>query len=133
MNEAVLDSEGGRSLTLRRATWPDRESFESFDATLRLPSGEMTAPVWDYRGALPEFFADLAESWRGFDGAKEYDTVEGQLQLSCTWDGLGAVRCRATLGSLEPPEWSVSAVLTWGAGAHLERLAAEVARFARFP
>lgn len=133
MNEIVLDSERGRYLTLRRKTWPDDESFESMVVTLGFPEGQVTTTVWDYRSALAPFFADLAESWRGFTGVKEYASIEGELALECTHDGLGSIRCDATLRHPAPPEWTFSAVLVWGVGAHLDRLASEVGRFCKFP
>jgi len=133
MNEVVLDSDGGRHLTLRRRTWPDEESFESMDVMLGTPEGEMATRVWDYRSSLAPFFVDLASSWRGFDGAKEYQSVEGELLLVCTHDGLGSVRCEATLRRPAPPEWALSVTLTWGAGAHLQQLAADVKQFCTFP
>jgi hypothetical protein len=73
--------------------------------------------------------ADLANSWRGFDGARDYRSLEGQLGFSCRHDGRGTVMCKVTLRQPAPPEWSVETTLDFGAGAHLERLADEVEAF----
>jgi hypothetical protein len=78
---------------------------------------------------LGRFFRDLANRWQGFDGSKNYGTMEGQLDLSCQHDGRGTVTCMVTLRQPQPPEWSVKAELDFGAGAHLDRLANEVEAF----
>jgi hypothetical protein len=54
---------------------------------------------------------------------KEYASLEGDLALSCRHDGLGTVECEVTVRQPSPPEWSIHAVLAFGAGAHLDRVA----------
>lgn len=123
----------GRSLTLRRDIAPDSERIWRFVATLSLPQGSVTTPVLDLGPGLATFIREVAAEWRGFDGLKEYATLEGQLFLSCRYDGKGTVNCSVTLRQPEPPEWSFEALMQFGAGAHLERLADEVALFVPFP
>jgi hypothetical protein len=48
------------------------------------------------------------------------------VQLDCHHDGNGVVECRVTLRNPAPPEWSFVAVLEFGAGEHLNRIASEV-------
>lgn len=36
--------------------------------------------------ALTSFFADLAESWRGWDGTKEWRSIEGDLEIEARSD-----------------------------------------------
>jgi len=74
---------------------------------------------------------DLAQNWRGFAGVKEYASLEGQLELSAQHDGVGTVTCRVRLRQPWPPDWSVEVELSFGAGAHLERLAGDVEAFVR--
>lgn len=129
MDEVVLDGENGRTLTLRRVLARDAEEIWQYDATLVWPEGTVSTKVHDHGVGLSRFMREVAEHWRGFDGTKEFASLEGQLQLACVHDGLGTVECRVTIRQPWPPVWRVDAVLDFGAGAHLERLAAEVEAF----
>ena len=133
MEEITLDSMNGRSLTLRRDLPPDSERIWRFGATLSIPQESVTTAVLDLGPGLAGFLRGVAAEWRGFAGLKEYSTLEGQLLLSCRYDGRGAVYCSATLRQPEPPKWSFAAETQFGAGAHLERLADEVEAFIPFP
>ena len=125
--KVVLDGANGRQLILEDRSGTDEDL--RYAATLALPEGRSTIGVWEYKSGLAAFVRELADSWRGFDGVKEYATIEGQLELSCRHDGLGTVECRATLRQPWPPEWSMAAVLDFGTGAHLDRLAGDVEAF----
>ena len=129
VEEVVLDAESGRSLTLRRTQNRDSEGHWSYHATLTLPEGQVTTEVNDYGDLLGPFTRDLANAWRGFDGTKEYESLEGHLVLSCTHDGVGMVECKVMMRQPWPGDWRVEAVLRFGAGAHLERLAGQVEAF----
>jgi hypothetical protein len=58
-----------------------------------------------------------------------YQSIEGELHLSCRHDGTGTVSCEVTLRNPAAPEWSLEAVIEFGAGAHLERLSGEIDEF----
>jgi hypothetical protein len=88
----------------------------------RLPSGTLVS-------ASPEYFREIAEAWQGFDGVREYASLEGQLQLACRHDGKGIVECRVALRHPAPEGWSFEAALEIGAGAHADRIAAGVEGF----
>jgi hypothetical protein len=72
----------------------------------------------------------LAESWRDFDGLKEYLSLEGELRIACTHDGRATVQRAVTVRQPGPPKWSLTAELQFGAGAHLKRIADAVETFA---
>jgi len=48
---------------------------------------------------LVAFLDELAREWKGWQGEKEWKSVEGDLALSGTADGLGVVALRVTLKS----------------------------------
>jgi hypothetical protein len=99
----------------------------SYDATLTVAGGSvLTTRVEEYGCSLPVFFRELAVSWRGFEGTKSYSSLEGQLTIDATHDGLGTVYCEVSIGQVWPPEWQLSAVLDFGGGADMERIASEV-------
>jgi hypothetical protein len=133
MEEMTLDGTNGRSLMLRRDSAPDADRIWRFMATLSVPEGSVTTSVWDLGSGLAEFVRDVADGWKGFDGLKEYATLEGQLLLACRHDGKGTVDCSVTLRQPAPPEWSFEAFIQFGAGAHLEHLADNADAFVPFP
>ena len=126
MDEVVLDGENGRTLTLRRLSSRDDEGIWKYEATLSIPAASATSEVYDLGDRLGPFFRELADAWNGFDGVKEYSSLEGQLHLACTHDGVGTVSCVVTLRQPWPPDWRLQAVVEFGAGAHLDRLASDV-------
>lgn len=123
----MLEAEDGRRLTLG----PPVGSADNFSyrAQLITETAEGSVGVWEHEIGLAKFIRQLAEAWKGFDGVKEYASTEGHLALACEHDGLGTVVCRVTIGKLWEPEWSMSAVLRFGAGAHLEGLAKDADRW----
>lgn len=50
---------------------------------------------------LVRFFEDLAENWKGFDGEKEWSSLEGEFCLNCTSDNLGHFALEVTLRNNE--------------------------------
>jgi hypothetical protein len=78
---------------------------------------------------LDAFFRGLADSFRGWKGAKEWATYEGGLRLSCTADRLGHISMVVELHERSGPDgWCLQGEVPLEAG-QLEQLAAAVARF----
>lgn len=78
---------------------------------------------------LPKIFRRAADQWRGFQGAIEFASIEGQLKLSLTHDGKGTLNCVATVRQPWPPTWRTTIELSFGAGAHAEQIARDVEVF----
>jgi hypothetical protein len=74
--------------------------------------------VYDHLAAQwTAFFADLARDWRGWDGERALETLEGQLRLSATSDHLGHVRLRVEMyGDPGTSEWHAAETLFLEAG-----------------
>jgi hypothetical protein len=78
---------------------------------------------------LAAFFDGLATQWKGWEGEKEWHSLEDDFALSCTSDGLGHAALRVTLKSgLYEEDWCVQAVIYIDAG-ELEHIAAKVKSF----
>jgi uncharacterized protein DUF6228 len=77
---------------------------------------------------LRDFLAGLAKDWRGWQGARTWTSMEGEMTLEASHDGLGHVTIAVTLRRAErpgdPDAWSARIVLTLEAGEELHRLAA---------
>jgi hypothetical protein len=125
----LLDGVNGRRLTISSASKADAEDIWSYHVALSLPEGKVETVVWDLGDGLARFLRELADGWAGFDGVKEFSSLEGQLSLSCRHDGRGTVECVVAVGQLEPPTWDLKADVDFGAGAHLERIAHDAEKF----
>lgn len=78
---------------------------------------------------LAAFFEDLAANRRGWEGMKQWSSVEGDFALSCKSDGLGHAALEVTLKSgVYEDDWCVKAVIHVEVG-QLEETAAKVRRF----
>jgi hypothetical protein len=99
-------------------------------ARVRVPGLDASALVHLHTSqdaGVPEFFAALAADWNGWSGAREWQTVEGGLTLSCTHDGRGTISMGTELRE-HNLGWVVRAIVPIDAGA-LEQVAADVALF----
>lgn len=74
---------------------------------------------------LDEFFADLGQSWKGWEGARTWEALG--MSMSATHDGLGNVTLRVTLQRGYGEQWSADASLRVGAGT-LDDLSREARR-----
>jgi Family of unknown function (DUF6228) len=69
---------------------------------------------------LIAFFEDLAESWRGWKGAKTYTSLERDLAVSAVNDGGAHVRLAISLsGPTSPPRWTVTVEVSTDPGAQM--------------
>ncbi|MGO9558648.1 MAG: DUF6228 family protein [Acidimicrobiales bacterium] len=126
MAETTLIDIAGRKLTLGTDRQPDSDGVWAYRATLAVPEGTVTTDVWDIGNGLATFVREVADAWQGFEGTKEFSSLEGQLELSCQHDGVGTVVCIVRLRRPQPPEWRFEAVLQLGAGAQLDEFASEI-------
>ncbi|MDP9441766.1 MAG: DUF6228 family protein [Actinomycetota bacterium] len=124
--EITLTAENGRTLCISNVVRGGDGVVETYDATLTIPGGSVTTTVHEFGTWLPRFFRELADAWRGFDDAKTFGSLEGELTIDARHDGRGTVYCHVCLRQPWPPEWKLCAVLDFGAGAHLDTLADEI-------
>jgi len=106
----------GRVVEYCRVTLKDRDIATS------------SARIYEAAGAVT-LFADMAANWRGWEGAKQWSSVDNDFALSCTSDTQGAVAMLVTLkGPYHEDEWCVQTVIHVEAG-QLEEFAAKVRQF----
>jgi hypothetical protein len=89
-----------------------------------------SAKVYIYEPhSLAALFEELAAGWKGWEGAKDWSSVEGDFSLSCRSDGLGHVAIEVTLKSgLYEDDWCVKAVIHVDAS-QLDEVASKVSQF----
>ncbi len=130
-SEALIrSSKGSRAVLLSDPKWSGSE-LDYFTATITAEGLKATGQIYAYGAAtLTGFFEELATAWRGWEGAKEWESVEGDLEFAATHDGLGNVTLRARVAKLgEGWDWEAWCELTLDAGAHLEATLGEIRRF----
>jgi hypothetical protein len=87
--------------------------------------------VYGYEPAshLSGFFRDMATSWQGWQGKKEWSSLQDELELAATIDSTGHIRLSVCLRSGPTPlGWTLLAVLLLEAGS-LEQIARQVEKF----
>ena len=83
---------------------------------------------WD---ALTAYFADLADSWRGWEGEKAWESIEHDLRVTATSDRLG--HCHLTFTLCDGPDytWKITVGgFVLSAGEDLAAVAREVRSWA---
>jgi hypothetical protein len=119
----------GRQLRFGRP-WRSADEREpwTYDATLVIEAVEASVNVWDYGAGPAAFFQLLADDWGGWEGERSWSSLEGHLVVKAKHDGKGLILCEVTIGTVIPPTWSLTAEMTFGAGANMEEIAASIAR-----
>jgi hypothetical protein len=133
----VIKSVSG-SGSLEVAEWESGDQSRRLDylvITLRSEALHASARIYYYHDAhgvagLPQFFSDIAANWRGWQGEKRWESLEGDFKLSCFSDGLGHIDITVELSSriTDPVGWDVRCALTVEAG-QLDSIAEDVRKF----
>jgi Family of unknown function (DUF6228) len=80
---------------------PAEESRPATDFLARFATGSLKADVRVYgpdgKLGLGEFFGGLAREWRGWDGERTWESLEGEVALRATHDRVGHVRLAVEL------------------------------------
>jgi hypothetical protein len=125
----IKSNRDGAFLSIDRAIRPDFYRTE-------LSYESMTATVEFYEiGLRPmsAFFSELAAAWRGWENERRWGSLEGELNLCATHNGLGTIALVAELRSgvymEEGATWGARGILFLDSGAldHLARSAALLA------
>jgi hypothetical protein len=65
---------------------------------------------------LADLFAYFAENWKGWEGSKSWNSLEGELSREAHSDKLGHVYMTVTLCEGSPAHWRLRAELVLEAG-----------------
>jgi hypothetical protein len=138
MDDGVVIGHGSRRLTLTRHQVgqsdrdPSRKSVWSLEA--ELVADGLTARTSSWLGPegieapLDDFFADLERDWRGWNGQRRWDAMEGGLSLRCTHDGRGTISVAVVLQHLSGVDWTAEATVAVESGEELSRVVRELRR-----
>jgi hypothetical protein len=126
----ITSSQGSGSLELRDPVRSGNE-VASFTATLTADGMKASTGVYVMSGdGIANLFEEMAAEWRGWDGVKTWESLEGDLEVAAEHDRLGQITLRVMLRRWQsPPEWEARADLTIDAGEQLANTARELRAF----
>jgi hypothetical protein len=115
----LINSSSGTATLRLEVLERSRASGKVEEVSVRLEGPcEAAVNVYDdHFESLAAFFRDLAEHWRGWEGSKSWESLEGELSLVASTDKAGHVRLQVTLMDLPAVErWRAEASLFLDAG-----------------
>ena len=106
---------------------PVDESF--FQATLRSSGARGATKVVKYMSqGLAALFEYFSANWKGWQGSKNWNSLEGELSVSAHCDRLGHVFLDVSLRDGAPARWTLKVSIVLEAGA-LRKLADSARQF----
>lgn len=122
---------GGALLSFEGRVPRDLEGYDGTTYSVRI-RGPVTASMEAYDIAphrWAEFFADLAANWRGWDGSKAHESLEGHVKITATCDRTGHVTAVVVLrGDSSGDGWRVEDSIHLEAG-QLEGIASAAKQY----
>lgn len=131
MDEVTIGTVGGTYVRLRVAPSPQEEPYFTFYAELHGAGLDASVGVLEYgeKHDLGSFLSDLANSWRGWEGTKTYNSLEYDLTVEAHREAGGHNILRFTVREGMPPLWTATLELMLEAGEETASLAREVSTF----
>lgn len=128
----IRSNEAGAFLCIQRDGPGSHDDLDDGYWTAALSCGELQASLRFYEiglGGLADFFATLAEDWRGWKGGRRWASLEDDLELEATHDGLGTITLTARLRTeaFAQHRWRAAAQIVLDAGG-LDRIARDARR-----
>jgi hypothetical protein len=127
----LRSNEAGAALAIRRDTDEPEDEYERLGEywIAELSCGGLGASLRFYDFAIKElgaFLERLAAEWRGWSGERSWSSLEGDVKLTATHNGLGTISVKACLRTEAAAHhrWSACAELVLDAGA-LDRITRE--------
>lgn len=130
MDEFAISHSGTELIFFDREP-PDRvEPLDYFSVRFSEPNLTARCRVYGYHSlGLTRLFADMARQWNGWQGELAWESLEGDLKLRCSHDGLGHISIHADFrAGPDPHHWRVQATVMADAG-QLEGIAKRAAIF----
>lgn len=110
MRDAVTIGHGSPTAVFRNAQRSDSDdpyAGSNFVAELHGDGVDAVRSVFMFSfdwNALAAYFADLAESWRGWEGENVWESIEHDLRITATSDRLG--HCHLTFTLRDGPNYT---------------------------
>jgi len=131
MDEIVIPQTTGHvGLRIFRPERGSRGELDYFSVEVMSTSISATTRVYAYRcDDLATLFDEMSRDWRGWQGSRDWESLEGELKLSCTADGKGHIVVSIRIAeSLNPDTWRIQTTAMIEAG-QVDQIAKAVRRF----
>lgn len=132
--ETVVIGDAGRTLVPSDPQFHGALPADYLSVAVTGPDMSATRQVyagWDGGfTALAAFFSGLADQWRGWEGQRVFESIEGDLRIQAAHDGHVSLRV-LLWESTVPDGWRVEAAVRLDAGEALSRAAQDVAALVR--
>lgn len=130
MSEALI---GSASEHLLLTSDVEQGAPESLEVTLQFDGLTATASVYGYQFQdLADYFAELENAWRGWDGTREWRSLEGDMTIAARHDRHVLLSVELVRSGLHGADaWRVGAHLTIDPGEQLSQIARDVAILVR--
>ena len=126
MDSTVLKS-ANTSATL---TFCDRDG-DYFTAVYESPAIKVSKRIWGYTDCelLVDLFKFIASEWKGWEGSREWNSIEDEFGVSASSDVSGHVKLELSFREVEGPETWTSQVNIGFEAAQTEQIANKVRKF----
>ncbi|MBX2886066.1 MAG: hypothetical protein KTR32_39285 [Granulosicoccus sp.] len=106
------------------------EQLDYFSVRFKSVTIDCTARVYAYQDGkkLAMVFSEMAMEWRGWDGKKEWQSLEQEFDIACEITKLGVVTINFSLTPSLDREWDVSSSISFGSG-ELEVISKRISSF----
>ena len=104
--------------------------LDYFSIEISNPTISGTTRVYAFQSdGLSTLFDEMARDWRGWDGQKKWESLEGELSLSSSSDGKGHILIEVIAQeSVHPDSWRIKAMIMIEAG-QIDRYAKQISFF----
>lgn len=105
--------------------------LESYDLTLRGRQMQATIKVANtpYGESPADFFGTLSMHWQGWQGVKEWASLEGEYQMSAKSDAMGHITLSVRIWSRHSGQFWTSEVALIVEAGYLEQLVRDMRKF----
>lgn len=121
----INSTQNGRSLTFSEYS-ADYFKVEIFDESI-----SAVKKVWGYTDTftLVDLFASIAHDWKGWDGKRKWESIEGDLIIAASSDKLGHIRIEICIRNNDlENDWMIQAPIYLDSGS-LDAIAQSIDRF----
>ena len=125
--DSVIIKSSATSATL---AFCEREG-DYFNVVYESPAVKIQKRVWGYTDcqALAGLFHSLSQDWKGWNGVREWSSIEGDFGLSATSDKLGHIKLSMSFREVDASEeWGAKVCLFVDSG-QTENIAKKVSVF----
>jgi len=127
----VLGPDGGSVVTFSGSFDPYKDGYDFRDFKVHIADEGLTATTMvrsmETANGLAAFVGSLVADWKGWNGERKWESIEHDMGLTASHDGLGTITLRVEVRSDPyPTRWTASTTVRLAAGEELTRFAQRI-------